>query len=395
MRDQWAVFAPMAALLLCPWSVGAAVTIEVGTAIGAPGRPAFIGVTLRADVEVAGTQNDLAFDLLTPVASRAGAVLRPDCTLNPRLGLLVTTPFAFRPVGCTPGEDCGVRALVLALNSGDPIPDGTVLYTCRVDVDPSAALGSYPVRCAHPSAANPEGMLLATACTDGAVQVVADLPTPTATPSRPPTRTPTPTETGTPCDPSCAAMRVGRATGRAGERVALPMRIDTDGQSINGVQADLGFDPAAAVAADAQGRPDCALNTSIGALSFATFSFQPPRCASASSCTGIRAIVSFDNGVAIPDGSELFTCTIAIASDATAASYQIPISHVAGSTSDGQPIPMTGFAGAVVVADSSGGGGCQVAAPHDRAGSLLAVAVLLACLAARRKSVQRIRQTLD
>src|SRR5262249_52904797 len=277
--------------------------------------------------------------------------------------------FVFQPVGCTLGVDCGVRALVLALNNVDPIPDGSVLYTCRVDIDPSAALGSYPVRCANPGASDPQGMILATTSADGAVQVVADLPTPTATPSRLPTLTPTPTETGTPCDPACAAMRVGTANGRAGERVALPMRVDTDGQAINGVQADLGFHAAAAVAADAQGRPDCAINTSIGALSFAVFSFQPPTCDGAS-CTGIRAIVSFDPGVTIPDSSELFTCTIAIAGEATAASYEIPISHVGGSTSDGQPIPMTGYAGAVVVADSSagggGGGGCQVAPARAR-----------------------------
>src|SRR5262249_3020447 len=148
----------------------------------------------------------------------------------------------FQPAGCTPGEDCDVRALVLSLYTVDGIPDGAVLYTCRVDVDPTAQPGTYPVRCANPGAANLEGVSLPAACTDGAVQVVADLATPTATPTRPPTLTPTPTETGTPCEPDCPAVRVGTANGRAGARVALPVHLDAHGQSINGLQADLGFD---------------------------------------------------------------------------------------------------------------------------------------------------------
>jgi hypothetical protein len=54
------------------------------------------------------------------------------------------TSFAFQPSGCTAGTDCtGVRALVLALDNVDPIPTGSVLYTCQVAIAGDAADGDF------------------------------------------------------------------------------------------------------------------------------------------------------------------------------------------------------------------------------------------------------------
>jgi hypothetical protein len=54
-----------------------------------------------ADCPVAGIQNDITFDPLTPIAATGGG--QPDCTANPATGKSIFT--AFRPSGCTPGAD--------------------------------------------------------------------------------------------------------------------------------------------------------------------------------------------------------------------------------------------------------------------------------------------------
>jgi hypothetical protein len=51
--------------------------------------------------------------------------------------------FAFLPPGCF-GPDCSVRALVLAFDNVDPIPDGSVLFTCHMLIAPDAATGIIP-----------------------------------------------------------------------------------------------------------------------------------------------------------------------------------------------------------------------------------------------------------
>jgi hypothetical protein len=51
----------------------------------------------------------------------------------------------FEPAHCTPGSTCaGTDAIVLALDSVSPIPDGSTLYTCQVAISAAAAAGSYP-----------------------------------------------------------------------------------------------------------------------------------------------------------------------------------------------------------------------------------------------------------
>jgi hypothetical protein len=77
---------------------------------------------------VAGTQNDINFPREAQIAATDNDT--PDCAVNPDIGK-EATGFVFLPHGCTPGVDCtGVRALVLSTSNVDPIPDGSVLYTC-------------------------------------------------------------------------------------------------------------------------------------------------------------------------------------------------------------------------------------------------------------------------
>jgi hypothetical protein len=83
-----------------------------------------------ADRLIAGTQNDLRFE------DPSAAVLRlpngrPDCTVNPAIDKDGTS-FAFRPPGCAPDTCSGIRALVLATDNTDALPDMATLYTCRI-----------------------------------------------------------------------------------------------------------------------------------------------------------------------------------------------------------------------------------------------------------------------
>ena len=87
---------------------------------------------------VAGLQNDIVFSANAPVAAAAN---HPDCSVNPAINKGFTS-FAFQPPGCTPQVSCtGMRAVVISLSNTNPIPDGSVLYTCNVAISPSAADG--------------------------------------------------------------------------------------------------------------------------------------------------------------------------------------------------------------------------------------------------------------
>ena len=149
----------------------AGVLIEVGSGLAAPGQQIRLGVTLHAtQQQVGGTQNDILFDPHASVAAKADGT--PDCAVNPGIGKEATS-FTFQPPGCTPDATCErVRAFVLSFDNVDPIPDGSLLYTCIVSVAGDAAVGSdYPLVCSGVGASDPEGNAVAASCTDGRVSV--------------------------------------------------------------------------------------------------------------------------------------------------------------------------------------------------------------------------------
>lgn len=181
--------------------VEAEAIIHVGSTMGDPGEPGLsIDVTLEVPLlgtEVAGTQNDITFaapdgDLDVRIRARANG--RPDCAVNPAIDKGATT-FAFQPSACT-GDACrGVRALVLSFDNTDAIPDGSVLYTCQIEIASAAEPGeTYPLTCSNAGASDPDGDALTTSCTNGEVivggieathtptnTVVGGTPTPTRT----------------------------------------------------------------------------------------------------------------------------------------------------------------------------------------------------------------------
>ncbi|MBX3025536.1 hypothetical protein KF840_11585 [bacterium] len=178
------------------------VTIIVGDASGSAGDTVAVEVSLETGVDVAGTQNDTAF--AAPIAIKARSNGKPDCAVNDAIDKGGTS-FAFQPAGCTAGTNCtGIRALVLALDNVDPIPTGSVLYTCQVAIASDASAGTYPLTCSNPGASDPNGGALDTVCQNGSVEVggpVVDTPTVTPTntesPILTPTNTPVPTNTNT------------------------------------------------------------------------------------------------------------------------------------------------------------------------------------------------------
>ncbi len=168
-------------------------------------------MTLHADAEVIGTQNDLAFPAAAPIAARADG--RPACTrgLDVPLG---GTAFSFLPARCTTGVDCtAVRALVLSLATPG-LPDGTVMYSCDLAVTAGTPPGTYALTITNVGGADADGLPVPVDGIDGAVIVEVPTPTPTLTPILP-TRTPippTPVATQTSTATFTATIADGRDT---------------------------------------------------------------------------------------------------------------------------------------------------------------------------------------
>ena len=144
------------------------VSIDVGVAAGTAGTTASFDVRLDSGgLPVAGIQNDIAFDPLTPI--KATPSNRPDCTANPATGKSVFT--SFQPPGCTVGVTCtGIRVLLFSLSDLSPIPDG-IVYSCRVQISPAAPAGTYPLPNSNLGASDPVGNALVTVGADGSVIV--------------------------------------------------------------------------------------------------------------------------------------------------------------------------------------------------------------------------------
>ncbi len=157
------------------------VTMVIGSAGGDPGTQVPFSVSLdTGGLPVAGIQVDIAFSPSTPIAARANG--RPDCTVNPSINKNGTA-YAFQPSGCGGASCTGMRALVLALDNVDPIADGSLLFTCNVQIAPGAATGAYPLLGSNAGSSDPDGVAQAAASSSGAI-TVGSVP-PTATPIGP------------------------------------------------------------------------------------------------------------------------------------------------------------------------------------------------------------------
>jgi CSLREA domain-containing protein len=180
-----------------PTSTPGGASITLGMAIGSPGDQVEISAILDSGgATVVGTQNDIAFDSTsTPIAALDGA---PDCTLNPDIEKQKL--FVFRPAGCSGTSCIAIRAAAVPSFPITTIPDGSLLYTCRVNIDPDAEFGEYPLRISTVVLSDPASRPIPGATgVDGKVAVVPRATeTPSPSPSSTPTETELPTTTETP-----------------------------------------------------------------------------------------------------------------------------------------------------------------------------------------------------
>jgi len=291
--------AAIAAALLVTASAQA-VVIEGGVPTGAPGETVDFSVTLRTEgAEVAGTENVISWAADSGLSIIAKSNGRPDCEANPDLQKDATS-FAFQPSGCSGSACTGMKALVLALDNVDAIADGSVLYTCRVSIADSATGCFQTLSIDQPGASDPRGGALATTGVDGRIELL--LPS------------------------GDSGLSVGDASAEAGSTVTVAVSLSTF-DAVAFTQNTVTFAPPLAIAAMANGKPDCAVNDAIN-KGGTEFDFYPTGC-SGDACTGVRALVlAFDNVDPIPDGSTLYACRVIIDADAPAGEYVLGCTDV-------------------------------------------------------------------
>ena len=257
------------AMLWAPAARGA--VLRASDLVAVPGDAVEVAVSLASGSDrVAGTQNDLE---LAPPLRWAGD---ETCVANPAIDK-GGTAFAFGP--CEGGGVCDrVRAIVIALDNVDPIPDGSELYRCRVAIDPEAPAGVYPIAVTNPGASDPEGNPLVIAGVGGRI-VVGDV--------------------------APAMVRVEDRIIYIGDFTPLAVRLGSSAGAAT-VSVDLVLGEAVHITSGIQEEPHCSSALS-GAT--ATFAFQPPGCSpDRDTCTTMRATVRSPQP--LPNDTLLFDCTL-------------------------------------------------------------------------------------
>jgi len=279
--------------------VACAASIDIGSASGVPGSEVTFAVSLQTmGASILGTQNRIDFERATAVAALPNG--SPDCAVMPDIHKSATG-FRFLPLGCDPAADCqSVRAIVVAFDNLDPIPDGAVLYTCRVAIAANAAPGTYVLDNAETDASAAAGQEVVTTGSDGSIDVAAE---------------------------PIASIDLGAASGPPGATVTFDVTLSllTDPPAaVGGTQNDITFDPHTPIAAASNGTPDCTTNLQerLGG-----FTFLPTGCTPGIDCTDVRAViiglVTGTSASTIPAGATLYSCHVAIAADAQPASYPL------------------------------------------------------------------------
>src|SRR5215475_10526447 len=139
--------------------------VHLGSTSGLPGQTVSFDVTLETSGEpIAGVQVDIDFDPNTPIAARPNG--RPDCSPNAAIHKGGTS-FAFQPPGCSGSSCTAIRSLVLALDNIDPIPDGSIMFSCNVAIAPNAPNGVYPLGGFKAGSSDPQGGAISTDVTNG------------------------------------------------------------------------------------------------------------------------------------------------------------------------------------------------------------------------------------
>ena len=300
MAGRWRLAAAIAAALL--WAPTArAVVIAGGDPRGQPGQTVDLAVILDSGGDqVAGIQNDL--ELSPPL--RLGD--EPDCTVNPN----INKTLSFTIASCDEGADCiRLRALVLAFDNVDVIPDGSVLYRCRVAIDADATEGLYRVPVTHTGASTPEGDSLPAEGFAGRI-FVGGLPS--------------------------AIVQIDDAEVTRGDFGSLRVRLAGFAE-VATVSNDVALSQAVHITSTVANQPSCQ-GTVPGTT--ASFAFLPAGCSpSADDCRTMRATVT--SSTALPLSEPLYECTIFPSPVIPTGSYVIDCPAASGSDAGGLPVDIS------------------------------------------------------
>jgi hypothetical protein len=151
-------------------------TLRVGSASGRPGeRVSFsVIVSIPPGKQAIATLNEVSFDLNAQIAETTTG--SPDCsssTLSFSSGFLrVAGCVSFEDCQCVVGETC--TAISASTDTDQPIADGTVAYTCSVDISPQALPGTrFPLPCSGGKYHDPvPDEDFPAACTGGEIEVL-------------------------------------------------------------------------------------------------------------------------------------------------------------------------------------------------------------------------------
>lgn len=320
MRQRLFVYLASWALIAAAFiQPAAAISIDVnGSETVAPGASSLITVKLRTmGAEVVGTQNRIGFS--PPLRIPALANGAPDCSVSQSINKS-GTGFRFVPTGCIGTACTGVKAFVLSLENLDPIPDNSLLYSCRVTVAANAATGDYQISNTGLGASDAAGHFLRADGANGTVRVRG----------------------------ATMAIDIGDVEAAPGDDAEVEVRLRRMGAPVVGLQNRIDFTDPLRIPAGADGQPDCTVNPAIDKAA-TTFRFAPVGC-SGSACTGVRiAVLSFENVTIIPDDAVLYTCRVEVADGAPDGDYLLRNGETRGSDAGGVSLPATGRNGVVTV----------------------------------------------
>jgi hypothetical protein len=156
---------------------------------GHPGDRLTLEVRLRSGREpIAGLQADVGFPSVARITARPDG--HPDCTYGSDPNFAGYSSVGFQPPGCALTGCLGVR-LLLITSDLVPIPDGTLMLSCRVDLAPDAASGVHAFALSALDGASPDGIAVPLDGDAGSISVSGPLdaatptPTPTSASARP------------------------------------------------------------------------------------------------------------------------------------------------------------------------------------------------------------------
>lgn len=165
-----------------------------------------------------------------------------------------------------------------------------------------------------------------------------------------------------------ASLDVSSATGSPGETVEVRVTLSQMGSGIAGLQNVIEFDRRAAIVG-------CNINPNIG-RDLSRCQLRPENCTPGLNCTSLSCVIAGLTLSPIPDGAQLYTCSVRIACDAPEGNYPLTIQNLIASTGDpplqvpidgndgvvtvsGQPCPEPTPTATAGAADGDGGGGCN------------------------------------